>query len=786
MKALLLKLLLLLLFVVLLFLVLRALEAFSWYETGLVISQIVDPLSLSVRKLKVLLDGRGISYDGLVEKQELTALIGASGDVMEGELLLLERENQEEAVQSTSFSSGPHFYEEVEDKKDSIWLIQVIPRGHVPLLDRDTWKTVVKKVFHFGIRTGTFDCARDNRFCRQKGWTHPILMLAMPEGLNQKDNVVMATYPSSNLKASKVIKWVSTRLGNTVHRVNEEKLVKEWLDASQTQMTTPPIKLVLLSDVEDVEAPLFFSAISLKYSGRVKFGQAVIHKSTRDWLSEELNIKPKSSHYLVATHEGIITYGMRDGEYLNHRAMDVYLGMLYPQANDFFMLSFLAGNMLCVLELVLNQGEVLAKRVCQFLWVWAKYNAVLIMMWLPLLALTQVPLLDPVFRFCQKVLRLLCQMTLASQLRCLWIMHGHRGSLIVASFFVFCVITGYAKSCWHSGDTTGGRMSSSEWLQSTAAYYYNMLVRPSPGYTRVLMSNARLEEGMNWDRILNQAMFPNMFLLADVSQDYLRDLPTWRYRQREIATEWSSTGKCCACWHSCFSGTEEHHQENCRLLQEYFRNQDKEHCESKMGGKYGKRCKRHLCTRCLCTLVREFKQGEPFLVTNSRENSDPSQKIGPNSPLQPQNIGSISIGTCSANLEAKTVLPNDESNSIEKSSHENTLPDDKASVESKGADVHVLSLMCDCEFALKKKTDLGLDVKSLYDPWPESMMETLECSICLEPYMPGVELCGLPCGHAFHQHCIMVWLTTNLNHCCPNCRWPAYKNKGSKLFKHKE
>ena len=46
---------------------------------------------------------------------------------MEGELLLLERE-EDEAEQSTSFSSGPHFYEEVEDKKDSIWLIQVQPQ----------------------------------------------------------------------------------------------------------------------------------------------------------------------------------------------------------------------------------------------------------------------------------------------------------------------------------------------------------------------------------------------------------------------------------------------------------------------------------------------------------------------------------------------------------------------------------------------------------------------------------------------------------------------------------
>ncbi|XP_038071008.1 E3 ubiquitin-protein ligase RNF103-like [Patiria miniata] len=786
MKALVLKLLLLLLFLVLLFLVLRVLEGVAWYETGLVISQLVDPFSLSVRKLKVLLDGRGISYDGVVEKQELTALIEASGDVMEGELLLLERESQEEAEQSTNFSSGPHFYEEVEDKKDSIWLIQIVPRGHVPLLDRETWKTVVRKVFHVGIRTGTFDCAHDARFCRKKGWTQPILMLAMPQGLNQKDKVVMATYPSTNLKAPKVVKWVATRLANTVHRVDDGRLVKEWLDASRTQTAKSPIRLVLLSEEEEVEAPLFFSAISLKYSGRVKFGQAAIHKSTRNWLSEELNIRSESSHYLVTTPEGIIPYGMRDGEYLNHRAMDAFLGTLYPQANDFFMLSFVIGNMLCVLELAMNQGEVLAKRMCHFLWVWVKYNAVLIMMWLPLLALIQIPFLDPVFQFCQKLLRLSSQTTLASQLRCLWIMHSHRGGLIVASFFAFCAAVGYIRSRCHSSDDTEESSSSSEWLQSTAVYYYNMLVRPSPGFSPVLMSNARLEEGVNWDRIINQAMFPNLFLLANASQDYLRDLPTWRYRQQKMAREWSSAEKCCAYWRRCFSDTEKPHEENCRLLQEYFQDQDKKLDENKTGGKYGKRGKKHPCRKCLSKFVGDPKKGEPFLVTSSSKESP--QEMAPKEcsdpPTSPENIGSTCMGACSTDSGTEPVLPNSESDQFVKSNPENKSHIANDSVES---DKHSgLNLTCDCGFDIQATVDPVPDVKSTYDPWPEAMMESLECSVCLEPYVHGVELCGLPCGHAFHQRCIVAWLTTNPNHCCPNCRWPAYKTKGSKLFKHKE
>ena len=45
-----------------------------------------------------------------------------------------------------------------------VTLMQVIPRGNFPLLEKETWKTVIKKVSHFGIRAGTFDCSHDNRY----------------------------------------------------------------------------------------------------------------------------------------------------------------------------------------------------------------------------------------------------------------------------------------------------------------------------------------------------------------------------------------------------------------------------------------------------------------------------------------------------------------------------------------------------------------------------------------------------------------------------------------------
>ena len=73
------KLFLLSLYLVLLFVLSRILEAVAYYEGGYLASRLLDPVSLSVRRLKTLLDQRGVSYAGVVERPELTELVDASG-----------------------------------------------------------------------------------------------------------------------------------------------------------------------------------------------------------------------------------------------------------------------------------------------------------------------------------------------------------------------------------------------------------------------------------------------------------------------------------------------------------------------------------------------------------------------------------------------------------------------------------------------------------------------------------------------------------------------------------
>ncbi|KAK2654339.1 hypothetical protein Ddye_014195 [Dipteronia dyeriana] len=44
-----------------------------------------------------------------------------------------------------------------------------------------------------------------------------------------------------------------------------------------------------------------------------------------------------------------------------------------------------------------------------------------------------------------------------------------------------------------------------------------------------------------------------------------------------------------------------------------------------------------------------------------------------------------------------------------------------------------------------------------------------KCMICLEEFSTGVETMRMPCGHLYHEECIVKWLETS--HMCPLCRY---------------
>ncbi|CAL8327598.1 unnamed protein product [Gadus morhua 'NCC'] len=132
-----LKLFFILVYFLVLFMLARLFETVLWYETGLFATQLVDPVTLSYRRLKTILECRGLGYSGLPEKKDVSDLVEKSGELMQGELYSAIRREEEQTnvgePGSTSFSGEMHFYELVEDTKDGIWLIQLLNARRVML-----------------------------------------------------------------------------------------------------------------------------------------------------------------------------------------------------------------------------------------------------------------------------------------------------------------------------------------------------------------------------------------------------------------------------------------------------------------------------------------------------------------------------------------------------------------------------------------------------------------------------------------------------------------------------
>ncbi|MFQ6666367.1 hypothetical protein Gotur_032736 [Gossypium turneri] len=53
--------------------------------------------------------------------------------------------------------------------------------------------------------------------------------------------------------------------------------------------------------------------------------------------------------------------------------------------------------------------------------------------------------------------------------------------------------------------------------------------------------------------------------------------------------------------------------------------------------------------------------------------------------------------------------------------------------------------------------------------WDSMTKREDECAICLEEFVEGEEVAWMPCGHGYHDGCIVKWLETN--HICPLCRY---------------
>lgn len=660
-------------------------------------TSILDPVTLSVRQLKRILETRGVSYVGALEKQDLTTLVNTYGPVTQGDLVEASGEEESTAVGTdflpTYFTCEKHFYEEVEDSKDSVWLIQVIPRRGSPLLDDYHWKHVIKKVRPFGVWTGVLNCELHPRLCEHKSWNKPLVILALPRGSRAKDTVMFRSITTTT-KSDVILRWAKEQLASRLKVIRSDEELSRFRDSS----TDSVVRVLLVADA--AEPPLFYSALSVKFSGRITF--AIANREGARNVSGGCDGTRAS--YQVITPEGLFHYGRFAGQNLNYRSMGLFLRTLQLEANDCFILSLIVVNYLVCFDFFVLDCKVW-KHLMVCFWRVVKQNFVLLLAWLALSGLSRFAFAEVLAGLALRLVRTLAlneyASTLTNDLKC-W--HDCRSGLLT-SVLAACLTYAWVKRKWFPNEMSAPNPPSENTYRRVVSYVMNWFFRPMATLTRPVAIDLDFAEEM--ELLIRHLTTPNIWLQPRVhSREYIDSLPLWRFRAEDFAG-----GSSVVDGRSPVDGTDTaSDQEPIASDQEPTASGSDSSNEEETTG------------------------------DSVRQMPDASQR-------PPDSRWQLGFGFCTSCVRA--------------------VRTGCATVAGK-----ILRLI---DRPLSPRLADG-DAPRTYDRRPVDAIPTTDCAICLEQYRDGDVLCGLPCGHNYHQHCILSWLLRDKHH-CPTCRWPSYKDR---------
>lgn len=482
------------------------------------------------------------------------------------------------------------------------------------------------------------------RYCHKRGWMKSTLIMSVPQTYASKGKVILKEYNGRRIETEHIFKWMTAHVASRIKTIRfSQQLIDDWY-----QRDTQPVKMFLFAKL--LQPPAFFSALSIKFTGRIEF----IFVDVRNWDNttclEEIGVQQMPS-YILKTPEGIYRYGNSTGEYISLHAMETFLRSVQPEVNDLFVLSLVMVNLMAWMDLFITQGATI-KRFVVLISTLGTYNSLLIISWLPILGFLQLPYLDNFYEYSLKLLRYADTTTLASWVRADWTFYSSHPALFLSTYLAHGLLIDYFEKKRRCGNEDQNA-NNLEWLSSLWDWYTSYLVHPI----------ASFQNESDWDDdpnfLLERLAFPDLWLRPLVPIDYIKNLPTWRFR-----------------------------------------------C-TKSGG------------------------------TTRMDQDNPTNKIDHLSFVEP------------GSEQQKQGYNSEWAHTSKESSVGKRSQDSGSCGEEQDTD---------------------------WSQWPSGMLHCTECVVCLENFETECLVMGLPCGHVFHQQCIVVWLAGG-QHCCPVCRWPSYKKR---------
>lgn len=511
-------------------------------------------------------------------------------------------------------------------------------------------------------------------------WHKPLIILALPRGNKAKDTVVFRSLTTA-AKSEAIITWVKEQLASRLKVIHsDEELMKFRGDSFDSV-----VRVLLISHAKD--PPLFFSALSMKFAGRVTFAVADAGS-----LKNYSNGAWSTAAYYVITPEGVMLYGFQYGQNLNYKSMGFFLRTLQPEANDSFILSLILVNFMMCLDFFVLDNK-FWKHLVKSCWKVIKYNFLLLIAWLALLGLCRFTFVDVLIKYCLQVVRTLSLNHYISIMMYDLKFWKSCSCGLFGTILMMCFTYAWIKRIWFPNDvsTSNSFIESfyQQRLSSVNSYVMNWFFRPMATLTRPVVIDLDFAEEM--ELLIRHLATPNIWLQPRFqNREYIDSLPVWRFQANDYVAE------------------------NQALLE-----------------------------------TGNLTNEPDTLVENSSE----EEAVDGNVVVSSIESGSSSPttwyhGRCLCRLVMKTLRCRSESlKRFLRIGHQPSVPHSVSHAPNPSV-----------------------------DRLPIDSIPSIDCAICLEHYQDGDLLCGLPCGHSYHQHCILSWLLRDKHH-CPTCRWPSYKSR---------
>lgn len=345
-------------------------------------------------------------------------------------------------------------------------------------------------------------------------------------------------------------------------------------------------------------------------------------------------------------------------------------------------------------------------------------------------ALLQLPYLDSFYGYSLKLLRYADTTSLASLVRADWTFYSSHPALFLSTYLAHGLLVDYFEKKRRCAARSEEESSTNlEWLTSLWDWYTSYLLLPIASLQQVPVDQSDWEDDPNF--LLERLAFPDLWLRPLVPVDYIKALPTWRFRAVNHQREEKSVGETEGQTDSTDSDADNRMQSDSPPVDQTSR------------------------TQTIDTPPDQISR-KPIQPQTSRTQSDSPPDHSSGKVMQSQSSSDSEQEDCLCGAQQQHI--NIHNNNCHCSATGNGASPPSSLSREEPQPVHHHHQQSD------------------WSVWPCGVLHCSECVVCLETFVSDELLMGLPCGHAFHQQCIVVWLAAG-RHCCPVCRWPSYKKK---------